>query len=80
MRHPDFYVTPQPDGSFHVTSKRPAIGLLRMVCLALFIAGFFVSLFQAHFTTAGVFLVLVGIFTPNLAKLRRAAAKAASKP
>jgi hypothetical protein len=38
MRYPDYSVTPKPDGSFNVVSKRPAIGLFRAVCLGLFIA------------------------------------------
>jgi hypothetical protein len=79
MRYPDFYVTPKPDGSFHVVTQRPAISLFRAVCLALFIVGFFVGLFQAHFMTAFGFLVMFGIFMPNLAKRRRAAAKNAGK-
>jgi hypothetical protein len=59
-----------------VVTQRPAIGLFRAVCLALFIVGFFV---QAHFMTAFGFLVMFGIFMPNLAKRRRAAAKNAGK-
>jgi hypothetical protein len=32
MRYPVFYVTPKPDGSFHLVSQRPVIGLFRAVC------------------------------------------------
>jgi hypothetical protein len=41
---------------------------------------FLSALFATHFMTAFGFLVLFGIFMPNLAKQRRAAARAASKP
>ena len=47
--------------------------------MVLFAIGFFVGLFQAHFMTAFGFLVLFGILMPNLAKLRRAAARNANK-
>jgi hypothetical protein len=36
MRYSDYYVTPHPDGSFHVVGP---IGLFRAVCLGLFIVG-----------------------------------------
>ncbi len=54
--------------------------LLVPMWLAMLAISFFWQLFVGHFATAGVFLLLFGIFMPNFAKLRKAAARAASKP
>ncbi len=39
MRYPDFYATPQPDGSFQLVGQGAAIGLVRAVCRELLIVG-----------------------------------------
>ena len=83
MRYRRYYVTPKPDGSVRVISHGPIVALGRLlvpVWLSMLAIGFFWQLFVGHFATAGVFLLLFGIFMPNLAKRRRAAAKDASKP
>jgi hypothetical protein len=51
-----------------------------VILFGLFAICFLRALFAAHFMTAFGFLVLFGIFMPNLAKLRRAAVGNADKP
>jgi hypothetical protein len=67
-------------GGGRVVTRAPHLGAdqgdpVRMVAIC-----FLSALFATHFMTAFGFLVLFGIFMPNLAKQRRAAARAASKP
>jgi len=83
MRYRRYYVTSKSDGSVRVVSHGPIVALGRLIFpffYLLLIIGFFVNLFQGYWQTAGVFILVIGICTPNLAKRRKAAAKDASKP
>ena len=51
-----------------------------MILFGRFAICFLSARFAAHFMTASGFLVLFGIFMPNIAKRRRAFARNADKP
>jgi len=83
MRYRRYYLDQKSDGSVRVISHGPIIGFYRTLFPFLYlclIIGFFINLFQGYWQTAGVFILLIGICTPNLAKRRKATAQDASKP